>query len=373
MYAAGHPPLPAFELATFSRDEPAHYMPPSRNLHFANILRGDLAGQDDREKKAWKLFHYDPHEIHSARLAAVGSVINLREYLRTLSLESAAAIEAGSALDWTHFNCSACHHDLRYPSQRQSTGYLGKPGRLFPRMWSVIATRAVLEHAKSLKENEIGTTNVPALAELAGKYEGLVENLLKAFDKQQYGSPKDVRAAADELEGWCSRFVALLDHPGVYNPESAKTLTNMLQTFTAPEKQKIRSRVPFNDYDTAQHLFWAWSTVSGELSVPEAERKDLKRMTNSEGEANIARMSPLEWKELPAEVSAFAPMLDIRARWQTLSSFLKMPSVNLANTDETLEKPAPKSIQELSIERSRRRAAFDSAKFTREFGGLSLK
>src|SRR5205085_1970585 len=112
------------ELATFSRDEPMHWRPAGDVKYI-----GELAAKD--AAKAKELFSYRKGETEAARLAAVGAVVALRESVRLLAFDPDPAKPA-DRLDFAHFNCAACHHDLRLPAARQANGYPGVPGRPVP-------------------------------------------------------------------------------------------------------------------------------------------------------------------------------------------------------------------------------------------------
>src|SRR5262249_61762920 len=93
MSAAAPPPLPGFELATFTRAMPPHWRP------------RDKGGEKEQ-----------------TRALLVGAAVSLRESMRLLADQAGEALKAESpeqrALDLANFDCSACHHDLRSPTWR---------------------------------------------------------------------------------------------------------------------------------------------------------------------------------------------------------------------------------------------------------------
>jgi len=95
MLAAGHPPV-AFELDTFAANMPPHWKEHDANRRW---FRGG----------AW----------------TAGQAVALREAVRHL-------VQPASEHGWPDFSvyeCSSCHHDLRKPSWRQQRGYAGRtPG-----------------------------------------------------------------------------------------------------------------------------------------------------------------------------------------------------------------------------------------------------
>src|SRR5207249_824079 len=74
MYAAGHPPLPGFELATFSESLPKHWR-----------LMKDVPLMNKLDAKVRKeVYHYEIGELEQTRLVVVGALVSLRESMRLL-------------------------------------------------------------------------------------------------------------------------------------------------------------------------------------------------------------------------------------------------------------------------------------------------
>src|SRR5437899_1727543 len=74
MYAAGHPPLPGFELATFSESLPKHW----RLMKDVPLMK-TLDAKVRRE-----VYHYEAGELEQTRLVAVGALMSLRDAMRLL-------------------------------------------------------------------------------------------------------------------------------------------------------------------------------------------------------------------------------------------------------------------------------------------------
>src|SRR5207248_1119020 len=106
MYAAGHPPLPPFELVTFCRDQPRHYF-----THRENKSLAAAAEKDDEATR--NNFHYSLHASASktngicpdARDFAVGTVAAFEATMKLLAEDAAATEKNGSLLDFAHFDC----------------------------------------------------------------------------------------------------------------------------------------------------------------------------------------------------------------------------------------------------------------------------
>ncbi len=221
MYAAGHPPLPPFEPATFGRDQPAHWNLPDKVEYFKKLTDVD----------AKRLYHFDKSEDYIARSLAVGAVVNLRETARTLQ-QAAEVAPAGSMLDFAHFDCFACHHELVTPSQRQQRGYNGTPGRPTVRTLPTELVEAVLGQLPPAHRQQMTTD---------------VQQLRSAYDVRPFGKRTDIAAAAGQLAESCNRWLKELE--GVKYDDAGKK--QLLSAITVGKNMNNW------DYDTAQQFTWA--------------------------------------------------------------------------------------------------------------------
>jgi hypothetical protein len=114
MYAAGHPPLPSFEVATFSNEMPRHWQ------HLS-----------EKSESIQKELGLKKGELEQTRLMLVGAAVGLRESMQLLAMDAAAAgknnptRKSRSAPDLAHFECAGCHAQR----DRISAGYR------IPRHW----------------------------------------------------------------------------------------------------------------------------------------------------------------------------------------------------------------------------------------------
>lgn len=252
MYAAGHPPLPAFELATFSRDEPRHWRSPGE-IEAIRSLKAD-----DAEKR----FHYRAGEVEAARLVAAGAVACFRETAGLLNF-AADPKKADEPFDFAQFNCAACHHDLRVgkdgSSDRQKNGYPGVPGRPVPRTWPVWLLRIVLAHA---------ATTDPEAAKLAAEFEAKLKAYREAFDAKPFGDVARVRAAANDLTATCDAIQKRIDAKPFTEERAWSLLATIAERAvadTAPPDAKSGARRDFLDADAAAQLARAFVAIYSEL------------------------------------------------------------------------------------------------------------
>jgi hypothetical protein len=232
MYAAGHPPLPSLEVATFSDQMP---------LHWQYIK--------EKDKDVQKLLKFDPEdaEFEKTKLVVVSGLNCLRESLDLLASQAreAAAGPKRRTLDLANFDCYACHHDLKYPAWRQQRDARGTPGTPRLREWSLTLARSAVRQA----------------GEDPSQLQAKLDKLYLVFENRPFGDPEEVAKAAEDLVGW-------LD--GV-----AKKLANVKYTHAAAREVLAElSRLPDKDvpdYDSARERVWAFRIVYGELEPKPAD------------------------------------------------------------------------------------------------------
>ena len=130
MFAAGHPPLPSFELQTFADHMPPHWTP-----------------LEAKPAEVQRQLHYRPKEMPRSRRVVKGgesaSAMSAAEPL-FLSVGRDSSQGPGHGIgesDWASYDCNACHHELREPSPRQERGYGDlAPGGLRIPSWPTAVT-----------------------------------------------------------------------------------------------------------------------------------------------------------------------------------------------------------------------------------------
>jgi hypothetical protein len=231
MYAAGHPPLPPFELLAFSVDQPRHWKDPADLPFFEKA--------DDATRARFGLI---PEDESRARHLLVGAVTSLKAEAKLLQDAAADSIrkQGGLApvpLDYARFDCYACHHELRGAnSDRQKRGYPGAPGRPPLKAWN------------------------GAMALVAAKAIGDEAAFVRAWDAAQaaayvrpYADATAMADAAKALVVWCDSATAHLARPitETQSVEVMKIMTAMLGD------EKILA-----DPEAAMVLLWAVKALS---------------------------------------------------------------------------------------------------------------
>jgi len=247
MYAAGHPPLPAFELLTFSTEEPMHWRYPEAVPYYKKL----------DAQVAKDLFHFDANDSAEARLLAVGAVVTFRENIKLLAAACAHDdVQSGQLLDFTFFDCYACHHDLVIPSRRQEFGYVGVPGRPVLRGTTTLL-RAVTE-------------DVDTQGTLIDQLDQKLMALRKALDVRAFGDPAQVGVAANAIVKWCDDVALVELNKKTYDKEATyKLALRLIQAGKSlPERMKLD---PF-DPEAARQLASAVNRLLEDDFASEADK-----------------------------------------------------------------------------------------------------
>lgn len=249
MYAAGHPPLPGFELVTFGLQAPQHWR--------------DLGEKSDEVRKDYiaKLGDeapnggYQPDDLRRSRkllVAAAAATAGSLRFAGDLAGQGVGCPAPVPKPDWpelTAFACYSCHHELAVPSWRQTRILEGAPqpraGLGRPRLheWP----EALVGIAVEVRDGSTSNADIPA----AGVYD-----LLKA--RPFGGRPEDFATAAHQA---AARFDQLAD-----DLEASKLTVEQGRQVLAKIAEEARSGAA--DYDSARQLAWAFSVIYREMTLP---------------------------------------------------------------------------------------------------------
>jgi hypothetical protein len=119
MYAAGHPPLPAFEMESFGAALGPHW---KRVWEKSPQVQAAAAAAGYHTEAAG--------ELHRSLIGGLVSLGRTAEIVRDYAAAAEAKPRAAAWPELALYDCQACHHELRVPSWRQEAGYGGLvPGR----------------------------------------------------------------------------------------------------------------------------------------------------------------------------------------------------------------------------------------------------
>jgi hypothetical protein len=268
-YAAGHPPLPSFELASFATQMPAHW----KSLK----EKGPFAFRDERpmgrtpEIRQWEATlrqaRIPPEEIKASyreanfpeatakgldptgdlpltKEAIVAGVVALESYVRLVGDYAAGAVEGKQPWpELAMYDCAACHHELRggllgikTRPERKNT-----PGRPPLATWPMVLA-------------QLG-------AEQAEKKQGLsIAALEQAITGRPFGEPAEIKAAAEQTAASLAQLMT--DVAATKFDEAAAGKAILFLTEPA--------NFETNDYATARQVAWALRGMARDIGSSEA-------------------------------------------------------------------------------------------------------
>lgn len=280
-YAAGHPPLPSFELASFEAQMPVHWQSLREKGPFA--LRdsrpaddaGQLAGQiaaiqrvgvpAEAIKASYREANFpaavdaglDPcSDLPRTKDAIVAGVVTLESHVRLLDKYAADAVE--NKATWPElalYDCTACHHELRSglglkqrPLRRHS------PGRPPLATWPLVLAQ--------LGTAQVAGYEPTATAARWSVIRAQLSELEQAATTRPFGDPAAMRSAAQPLAVSLAQLAA---EAAASRFDSAAT-TKALQFLSEPANYETR------DYGTARQAAWAIRVLAADLQTADPER-----------------------------------------------------------------------------------------------------
>jgi hypothetical protein len=240
MYAAGHPPLSAFELVAYSDAMPRHWQYPSEKSAPVRALL----------QIAEEHVQYD-----KSRTALVGALVAFRQSQQLLIQATSTHANDPSVPTWpdfAYFNCYSCHRPLRQDfwksGHRQLSPLPGRPGW---RSWPVqiLAMRSAFDTWTDPPHQ-----TDPSLT------------LDKAFRSTLFGHPETIHAHALRNLAYCDQ---LLSEARTDKLNRAKIVTILL-ALSDPN-----SYFPY-DFDSARHRVWLLKAIYDDLDLEPTKRQEIQ-------------------------------------------------------------------------------------------------
>ncbi len=245
MYAAGHPPLPSVEVATFANSIPRHWW-----LHA------------ERKDEIKLNLGFEEGQLEQTKLAIVGAAVALRTTLKLIADEAKVPANHGVPgqgwPDYARFDCWSCHHDLKRDGWRQARGFeQGPPGRVPVGEWPLALV--------DLGIDRVALDDPKAAEALRSELLGLEKTLREQANIRPFGRKA---AMAEAAEAYAKSTDVLVKKLGIakYDKAIASKLLRKLV-------EKAESSTP--DYDSARLVAWTIKLLVDELGVALPRRKEI--------------------------------------------------------------------------------------------------
>ena len=273
-YAAGHPPLPSFEQATFEAAMPAHWTSLRDKGQFSLRDQPAAAAQMDRYRRELTEEHIPPEDTRNtyleanfpqavaqgsapqsdlprAKNAIVAGAVVLETYARLIAENT--RLEKRQTAEFALYDCAACHHRLK-----NDLGFTSRPKRESPpgrpplARWPKLLAQLAAHQAAGYKPN--------AAADRWSVIQQPLEKLQRATTERPFGNPAAMHEAANDL-AIALRQLADDAANSTFDEAAARQAAQWL---AAPDNIEI------NDYATARHAAWTLRQLALDLNVPEA-------------------------------------------------------------------------------------------------------
>jgi hypothetical protein len=257
MYAAGHPPLPSFEVEAFSRMMPAHW----RDLVGTRKPKPTAVAAEFLEKTDEPYFRElrkESPELMAAvlkgdeplmlrtRTVAVGALVSYganAELTRALISDAAYPLLTSDNRwpEFAQFECYACHHELQHRTWRRQRTPGMTPGRPLLRDWPSPLCLAVIR-ALAPDEDEAFRRSRD-------------EIIMAAATVQPYGIGTSLELELDANGERATKLAQALEQRPFRKAEAHALLQSMAQV----------GAEEYLEYDSARELVWACTEVLDEL------------------------------------------------------------------------------------------------------------
>ncbi len=249
MYAAGHPPLPGFEIATFVAQMPTHW----RSVAGKSDGAAGKSRSEFLAKTADPFFSPDTFRLdslHRTQSMLVGALVSLAQSLELTAGLSQRATSGSAWPELAQFECYACHHDLRVPAWRQRrVNPAGVPGRPVLREWTTVLARVALGQPKQRDQ-----------------FDAQWKQVRDVLAKTPFGNRSELARTTLATAAWLMTQAKQLERRPLTREDGRRVLLEI-----------ARAGVTGGfDYESSRQLVWACEVVFGELGRGDA--KELKAL-----------------------------------------------------------------------------------------------
>ena len=244
MYAAGHPPLPGFEIATFAAQMPAHW----RAVHNKKDTKPENSRSEFLARTGDPFFKGDRYRLdslHRTQAMLVGSLVSLAQSLEVTAALSGQGAGSVSWPELAQFECYACHHDLKVPAWRQRrVNPAGVPGRPVLREWTTVLASVALEQVKQRPE-----------------FDSQRKKMQAVLAATPFGRKSELSGIASSTALWLTARARQLESHPLSRAEGRRVLLAIAEAGAGGGLE----------YESSRQLVWACEVIYGELGRGDAD------------------------------------------------------------------------------------------------------
>lgn len=291
MYAAGHPPLPAFEMEAFST---------AMGPHWKRVWEKSPRIQQQAAQAG-----YQTEGASVLARSLVGSLVALKQTVHLARDYAADAEVGGEHRPWPEialYDCQACHHALTVPSWRQEAGY----GQLAPGRPSLV------RWPRRLAAVAFDQAGMPT------DVDALLSPVVAVLNTRPFGNAPDLGRVTDES---CRQIDKAIESLARWHRDETLTSRERL----AIERVSTSGR-GVGDFESARLLAWA---LQHGLATHADWPQDVRTRKTAELSALLALQFPTPaYPRPPAPGKPF---------WQT--SLAAAPGADIARVRGAFELP----------------------------------
>ncbi len=277
-YAAGHPPLPSFELATFEAAMPAHWtslpekgafslrdQPPAAAemaKYRAELMEENLRAEEIRSTYLEANFPVaaakglDPlSDLPRAKNAIVAGAVTLEAYARLMAEHTRRDDDQSeyAGPEFALYDCAACHHrlknDLGFASRPKRESPPGRPPLArWPKLLAALAAQQAAGY-----EPDAATARWSLI-------EQPLRELERATAERPFGNPAAMHHAALELADALQQLAA----------DAANTKHDKAAARRAAQWLTSPANIEINDYTSARQAAWTLRQLALDLNIVDA-------------------------------------------------------------------------------------------------------
>jgi cytochrome c554/c'-like protein len=299
MYAAGHPPLPGFELQSFVAQMPKHW----REFHDkSDEVRTEFLEKNGKVEDVYGRESFAIDNLHESRNTFVAALVSYSENLKlSAALADANLKTPVTKPDWpelAQFECFACHHDLKDRGWRQRRALRGAPGRPMLKAWPTSLAKLALKTLGS-DPNELDQR---------------MQAVEKMLSEQPFGRRERWPEIVKPVTSWLDQQAAALERKPLPRAAGLSVLRDLCGIADSD----------LWDYDSARQLIWATGVLRRELL---SDRSD---------ESLRTRVAGLQAEMTEIERLVVLNLIDGRAAQQQLPGATKSREVREVDLEKTL-------------------------------------